>query len=150
MAKIVSTHAVCNVIITHVTDLMEDASLAVKIDFMVSSVKEVIVFFWYHIKYSDTVTVTETFYFPKWTVSDRWAKAELTVSERTKPLNGIGDWWAHTEHKRSAKGSTRLTVNARSTQVKWFYRYEFVLDFLLMMCSSGKHSIMCRGGGVAS
>lgn len=41
MAKIVSTHAVCNVIITHVTDLMEDASLAVKIDFMVSSVKEV-------------------------------------------------------------------------------------------------------------
>lgn len=29
MAKIVSTHAVCNVIITLVTDLMEDASLAV-------------------------------------------------------------------------------------------------------------------------
>lgn len=44
MAKIVKTHAVCNVIITHVTDLMEDASLAVKIDFMVSAVKEVIVF----------------------------------------------------------------------------------------------------------
>lgn len=44
MATIVGTHAVCNVIITHVTDLMEDASLAVKIDFMVSSVKEVIVF----------------------------------------------------------------------------------------------------------
>lgn len=44
MAKIVGTHAVCTVIITHVTDLMEDASLAVKIDFMVSSVKEVIVF----------------------------------------------------------------------------------------------------------
>uniref|UniRef100_K1Q1R0 Uncharacterized protein n=1 Tax=Magallana gigas TaxID=29159 RepID=K1Q1R0_MAGGI len=40
MATIVGTHAVCNVIITHVTDLMEDASLAVKIDFMVSSVKE--------------------------------------------------------------------------------------------------------------
>lgn len=40
MAKIVGTHAVCNVIITHVTELMEDASLAVKIDFMVSSVKE--------------------------------------------------------------------------------------------------------------
>lgn len=40
MVKIVGTHAVCNVIITHVTDLMEDASLAVKIDFMVSSVKE--------------------------------------------------------------------------------------------------------------
>lgn len=44
MAKIVGTHAVYNVLITHVTDLMEDASLAVKIDFMVSSVKEVIVF----------------------------------------------------------------------------------------------------------
>lgn len=44
MAKIVGTHAVCNVIITHVTDLMEDASLAVNIDFMVNSVKEVIFF----------------------------------------------------------------------------------------------------------
>lgn len=71
------------------------------------------IFFWYHIKFSDTVTVTETFYFPKWTVSDRWAKAELTVSERTKTLNGICDWWAHTEHKLSAKGSTRWTVNER-------------------------------------
>lgn len=44
MAKIVGTHAVCNVIITHVTDLMEDASLAVTIDFMVRSVKKDIVF----------------------------------------------------------------------------------------------------------
>lgn len=44
MAKIVGTHAACNVIITHVTDIMEDAFLAVKINFMVSSVKEVIVF----------------------------------------------------------------------------------------------------------
>lgn len=44
MAKIVGTHVVCNVIITHVTELMEDVSLAVKIDFMVSFVKEVIVF----------------------------------------------------------------------------------------------------------
>lgn len=45
MVKIVGTHAVCNAIITHVTELMEDASLAVKIDFMVISVKKVIVFF---------------------------------------------------------------------------------------------------------
>lgn len=26
-------------------------------------------------------------------------------------------------------------------------KYEFVFDFLLMTCSSGKHSIMFRGGG---
>lgn len=26
-------------------------------------------------------------------------------------------------------------------------RYEFVFNFLLMMCSNGKHLIMCRGGG---
>lgn len=69
------------------------------------------------------------------------------LSDVPKRWTELGDWWAHTETKRSAKGSTRWTVNARSTQDKRFVRYEFVFDFLVMMCSSGKHWIMCRGGG---
>lgn len=44
MVKIVSIYVVCNVIIIYVIDLMEDVFLVVKIDFMVSFVKEVIVF----------------------------------------------------------------------------------------------------------
>lgn len=61
----------------------------------------------------------------------------------------FGYWWAHTEHKQSAKGSTRWAGNAQSTQDERFVRYKFAFDFLLMMCSSGKHSIMCVGGGGA-
>lgn len=72
-------------------------------------------------------TVTETFYFPSWTVSARWENGERTVS--TRWANGektvsarwteFGDWLitvnGERKHKRGANASAKWTIYARRT-----------------------------------
>lgn len=74
--------------------------------------------------------VPETFYFPTWTASERWAHAEQTVRERWTKFS-VHLWTVNGEWTQSANGAQarvqieRWThgeryVNAMWTQDEWF------------------------------
>lgn len=64
MEKIVGNLAVCNVLITHVTDLQDDVFLVVKMDFMVNFVIEVMIIldFWFYFSTSQICFLCDFFY----------------------------------------------------------------------------------------
>ena len=76
------------------------------------------------------LTVPETFYFPTWTVSERWANDERTLNERWTHAEWTvcerrtefgeryvnGERWSNAERERSTNASAKWTMNARWTQ----------------------------------
>ena len=68
---------------------------------------------------STRATVPETFYFPTWTVSERWTNDERTQSERcgNAERNVVNDvWTVNGERTQNANGAQTRELSERWTQ----------------------------------